>query len=182
MMFRVDDVSINTDLDKLEAQLDYLRGAFAGCEIMVAVSPLVFASQDGRCFPKWLNAFSDHTRAYSVERCGIPDLKRLEPCRYAAHGLVHVDHRLLHREAQELSIEASCALVDAAVFVPPFNKWNADTEAICEKRTICLVKYEDGWRSIEHEHRWRWPDCDKWYFHAHMTNLEDLKAWAENVR
>ena len=64
---------------------------------------------------------------------------------------MHVDHRLLHPAAQEMSIVTSCRLIGADVFIPPFNKWNEYTEEICADRQITLVKFEDGWRGCEHE-------------------------------
>lgn len=84
-----------------------------------------------------------------------------------SHGLFHIDHAKVSRDAQEMSILSSCRLLDTDIFVPPFNSFNADTEDICNKNGINLVTPKEGWRSIDcsdfeqtHElwymHSWRW--------------------------
>ncbi len=93
----------------------------------------------------------------------------------ASHGLIHVDHRLMGREAQELSIVASCSLVGAKIFVPPFNKWNRDTASVCDEHGIELVKFEDGWRHVRFNAFD--PSHDKYYLHTHDTTATWLREW-----
>ena len=178
--FRIDDCSVNTDLGSLGLKVRLLRERVPGCQFIFAISPLVYTMHDTatpeRVFPAHWKPRSDHRVFYDVNRCGLPDLRDLLATgdRLATHGLVHVDHRLLSREAQELSIVVSSRLANAYLFVPPFNYWNADTEAICCDYNLVLVKYEDGWQHLHHA---PWTANTRYYFHPHDTTLADLEAW-----
>lgn len=175
MIVRFDDVSTNTDMDNAEQLARFCQSM--GAEVMWAISPLVHDIPEGespeRVFPGMLKAFSDFRRFFGVTKMGVP--RAPDGTLLASHGLVHVDHRLLCYEAQELSILVSCSLVAAPVFVPPFNKWNEATEEICLENGINLVKFEDGWRSCEHNERS--PHQEKWYLHSRRWTLESFQAW-----
>lgn len=182
--FRFDDVSINTDWRELSNICSYLS-VQKGYKLILGVSPLVFKSNDGRVFPKILNAYSDHTEYYKVNGIGIEyelinSLKN-HGCdiKLAGHGLVHCDHRLMDYEAQELSIVSSCSLVGASIFIPPFNKWNKHTEKACDKHNIDLVKFEDGWLSMEYNNYD--PNHSLWYLHSREWTLETVKKWLNEV-
>ena len=60
-------------------------------------------------------------------------------------------------------------------FIPPFNKWNADTEDICDEHDIELVKSEDGWKCMEYN------DFDEnhgmWYLHAREFTFPEFEEW-----
>lgn len=182
MIFRIDDVSVNTDSAHLGAIIDTIRARLPESKIMIAVSPLVHDMSHApladreRAFPRVLSAMSDHRAFYKVDLADdyVCDFHADYIIR-ASHGLVHVDHRLLGREAQELSIVASCSLVDTKTFVPPFNKWNRDTESVCAEHGISLVKFEDDWRHV------RFNDFDpqheRYYLHTHDTTAEWLAGW-----
>jgi hypothetical protein len=171
---RFDDISANSDnnhaLDIVELLTDRLKKV----NFIWAISPLVSTDvkhpDSQRIFPSIFNAHSDHSVYYRVNHLGIPDVPN--PVIPAGHGLIHVDHRLLDYDAQEMSIVASCSLANATIFVPPFNKWNSITDSICQKHCISLVKFEDGWKSIEHE------PFDKshklWYLHANNYSSAQL--------
>lgn len=178
VIFRVDDISVNTNLAALLARLEFLRSHFPDAEFLLAISPLCVdmrtTGTPERLFPKDWTPRSDRRDFYRLNACGLPDLRGLPTHQRAAHGLIHVDHRLLSRDAQELSILVSCSLVGTATFIPPFNYWNADTAAICEAHAITLIRYEDGWRHLKHEPR---GTSDRMYFHCHDTTLADLEAW-----
>lgn len=171
--FRFDDISVNSDLKKVRLMTDHLL-TLRPVKIIYGISPLVVTSDDGRVFPSILNAFSDYRAFYTVNRCGIPNLN--DAIR-ASHGLIHVDHRLLTKEAQEMSILVSCNLIGANIFIPPFNKWNKDTENICEEYDIELIKFEDGWNSMEYNKFD--PDVPLWYLHSWRWTFEDFKKWFE---
>jgi hypothetical protein len=179
-IFRFDDICINTDMGKANEMARMLRKKFPNCEILFCISPLVHPMEDyadpvtrERIFPKIMNAYSDFRRFYQVDKCGCPDI--IPEVSRASHGLIHVDHRLLAKEAQEMSIMVSCSLSGSKVFVPPFNKWNKDTEDICEEHDITLVKFEDGWLCMEYN------DFDEthdlWYVHSREFTLNGFKKW-----
>lgn len=180
LVFRCDDVSVNTNLPSLLAKLEYLRSQFRDATVILAISPLVVdmraTAEPERLFPREWTPRSDRRDFYHVQRAGLPDLSGLGPHTRAAHGLVHVDHRLLDHSAKELSVLVSCALVDARIFVPPFNYWDADLATICADHHIELIRFEDGWRHVKHTPR---SQGTQFYFHPHDTTLADLQAWAE---
>jgi hypothetical protein len=178
-IFRFDDVCINADMFLIQAMTEYLYSNFPGCQVMYGISPLVHRMRTGdkvkdqRIFPEILNALSDYRNFFRVELAGIPDMDHRVI--RAGHGLIHVDHRLLSKEAQELSIIASCSLVGASHFIPPFNKWNDDTDKVCQENNIELVKFEAGWQSMEHN---RYQDHHPlWYLHAREWTLQSFKEW-----
>ena len=178
MTFRFDDVCINSDMKLHNQMTDYLFEKFSGCKIIWAISPLVRSNQkeEQRVFPCLWNACSDKQVHYHLDSFGIPEIPiSVYP---ATHGLVHIDHRLLGYEAQQLSIILSASLIkNVLFFVPPFNKWNSDTEKICEENKIELIKFEDGWLSMEHN---KFDDhSGKWYLHARQWTMETLKNWFE---
>lgn len=179
MTFRFDDVCINTDVELIHQMTDFLFEKFPECRIIWGVSPMVHQMEygdsvkDQRVFPEILNALSDHTHFYCVDKVGIPAIdERVTP---AGHGLIHVDHRLLSKDVQELSIVASCSLVKAKTFIPPFNKWNINTEEICDQWGIELIKFESGWLSMEHN---KYNSTHgRYYLHSREWTFEKFVAW-----
>jgi hypothetical protein len=181
---RIDDISLNTDGDKLLKIVELLDDLLPNTKIMLGVSPLIFTMDENdllkreRIFPSILNAFSDHRLYMKVNRAGVPDylqdLRTRKNLVIASHGLVHVDHRLLAYEAQELSIITSCSLVSSNIFVPPFNKWNSATQAICQEAQIDLIKFEDGWKHLMHNRFSRDEICN-FYFHTHDLGVEEFE-------
>jgi hypothetical protein len=173
MTFRFDDISRNTDEKTLYGITSHLLNK--GHDVIWAVSVLTHASEKdtGRVFPESIKALSDYREFYKVDRAEL--IETVLDVTYASHGLIHVDHRLLSREAQEMSILVSCSLSNAVMFVPPFNKWNEDTEEICKRNDIHLVKYEDGWKSCEHN---KFTDEQYlWYLHPQLWSVSSFKKW-----
>jgi len=179
---RFDDICINTDMKNAIEIAEYVKEL--GWNVIFCVSPLVNKSSDQRVYPKRYNAYSDYRIFYKMTDIGIPKFPSW--IKIASHGLVHVDHRLLSKEAQELSIITSCYLTAASLnisqskmmFVPPFNKWNRDTMEICKEHNIELIKFEDGWTCAEHEKYD--PYTDLWYIHSREWTLETFKKWMGN--
>ncbi len=179
MVFRFDDVCINANMELINDMTNFLFEKFPTCKVLWGVSPLVHDMSDTsgktseRIFPQILNAHSDHRLFFNVDFAGIPKLH--SKATMAGHGLIHVDHRLLTYEQQEMSIIISASLVKSKIFIPPFNKWNNDTDAICKEHGIELVKFEDGWLSMEHN---KFNSTHTlWYLHAREFKFEDFKNW-----
>lgn len=184
-IIRIDDISVNLNVQRLEKFLDKIRQVESGIKILLAVSPAVFdmPKRDSgddiiseRVFPSILNAHSDHKVFYKIEKLGIPtwlpDLVAKYNCILASHGLIHVDHRLLPFDAQEMSIVTSLSLINSEIFVPPFNKYNKDTVRVCEENEIDLIRWEDGWNHLGYQ-----PFSDdgrNYYVHLHDYPGEKL--------
>lgn len=181
MIFRIDDVSANTNDDHFIQIVEVIRAKFPEAVIIAAVSPLVHdmtkepERDRERAFPRKLSAMSDHRNLFRVQIMGMPMFERSDKFIVASHGLVHVDHRLLGLEAQEMSIVTSCSLLQTHIFVPPFNKWNGSTERICEEHGIVLVKFEGGWQHVKFNDFD--PKHEKYYLHTHDTTAEWLEKW-----
>jgi hypothetical protein len=177
-LFRFDDVSLNTDRFKLRSMIDFIQSRLSDVRIMLCISPAVHcleqkqeALERERAFPSELKVESDFRQFYLVNKFGLPEI--VYDCRVgkinlalASHGLIHVDHRLLKRSAQELSIVMSCSLVGTRIFVPPFHKWNEKTEAICQEHGINLHKFTpSAWRHLKY-HKFD-PFQPQYYLHTH---------------
>lgn len=179
-IFRFDDVCINADMELINKMTDYFFYKFPDCVVLWGVSPLLHDMsgekneiEKQRIFPKILNALSDYRNFFEVDIAGLPEFH--PKATLAAHGLVHVDHRLLPKEVQEMSILISSSLVKSKIFIPPFNKWNKDTEDICKEHKIELIKFEDGWLSMEHN---KFNESqDKWYLHAREFEYKKFEDW-----
>ncbi len=184
--FRFDDVSLNTNSDKLDKMVLYLRSNFKSgdLQIVMAVSPAVFDMREcektldrERTFPSIWHTESDHRVFYRMQCVGVPafiDVYRKQGVALAGHGMAHVDHRLLDRSAQEISILMSCSLLHCSTFVPPFHKWNKDTEAICDEHNIKLVKYDQSWRHLfYHPFDFR---TKNYYLHTHDFHYQGFTA------
>lgn len=184
-VIRVDDISINLDFKRLDKFLHIVKVKYPSVNILLAVSPMVFdmnlwePGHEGkreRVFPSILNAKSDHRVYFEVEKIGIPewlhDIVKKYNCQLATHGLIHVDHRMLSKELQEMSIIASSSLVKSKIFVPPFNKYNQDTFDVCKEFDIKIVRWEDGWIHLGY-HPFS-NDNNKYYVHLHDYPGEKL--------
>ena len=175
LTFRFDDICLNSDIFNATRKTIFLWETFPNCHVMWAISPLVQRKEvalEG-VYEPILKAHSDNTLLYRYDVMGIP-----EGIPYGvqviSHGLVHADHRLMSKGAQELSILTSTSLLNTNTFLPPFNHWNEDTEAICKKHNINLIKFEDGWRSLEHEQFNRLRT--KWYLHDRNMAYQDFRT------
>lgn len=182
-IFRFDDICINSDIDLANEISRLILENIPNAKIIYAISPLVSNLSDSlepdrqRVYPKIYNAFSDYRIFYNSDICGIPNNLH-QSAILASHGLVHVDHRLLDKPAQEMSILISCSLVKSKIFVPPFNKWNADTELICSENNIKLVKFEDGWKCAEYNDFSL--DHKLWYIHHREFSINSFKTWIKS--
>jgi len=180
MIVRMDDVSINTDMDNCNGLAETFRSLFPGCEIIYAISPMVFdiKSDDPveaqRVFPKILGAVSDIKEFFKVDKIGMPE-NIPDYVKKSNHGILHCDHRILSKGQQEISILAGCSLTRSKIFTPPFSKYNEDTINICYEHSIDLHRFSNGWRCVEHE---PWDKAvSLWYIHPRLWTVEKLKKY-----
>lgn len=179
-VIRFDDICTNCDLASLNQM-----GSFAsslGAKVIYCISPLLHDMSNAtgkdkqRIYPKIMNAYSDYRAFYKVDIASIPEVPDFVT--RASHGLIHVDHRLLEKSAQEMSILVSCSIAKSRIFVPPFNKWNGLTEQVCKENDIELIKFEDGWKCMEYN---SFDSNHKlWYIHHREMSIESFKKWFEN--
>lgn len=186
--FRFDDISVNTPGRELTQLCEVITHYAPDSRLLLAVSSIVFSaeqlgtSQATRVHPSRLTAMSALTPYYKGTCAGVPEYVGVKeilglPVQWAGHGLLHVDHRLLNHQAQEMSIVTSCALARGTYFVPPYNKWNAETERICFEHDLTLVKFEDGWNHVRHN-RWAPSGRRRYYLHTYdIEHPDQLAKW-----
>lgn len=175
MIFRIDDICGNTNILKLKILIELIPKEY---EVMLVFSPLYLEDPlSERVFPQIYKAYSDHRIFYKINKSICPIQYKDFSVIKASHGLIHVDHRLLGYEGQEMSILTASNIIGSDIFVPPFHKWNNDTETICKEHNIKLIKFEDGWKHAKYnlfnsKH-------DKWYMHTFDFSIEEFKKWVK---
>lgn len=167
--FRCDDVSPNTNMADLHQMYLFLKENF-NCEFWSVVSMFGRSSEDGSVYPGVPFKGQSRDFFYDVDRVNS---RLFYPGEVVSHGLVHADHSTLQFDAQEMSIMTSCNYLKTKTFVPPFNRYNETTEAVCRMNNIKLVKFQEGWRCLDRE------DFDPlhtlWYFHPWKFTFESFK-------
>jgi hypothetical protein len=171
MLFRFDDMCKNTDMRKATYMAEYLKNRFSGCEILFCISPIGNnVDKKENVFPLEYMPYSDPCIFYDVDYCYVPEFPKF--ISIANHGLIHVDHRLLSYGAQEMSILVAASLTKSNIFVPPFHHWNKDTEDICRKHGIDLIKYEDGWYNLKYSKFD--SSLNNWYLHSYEFTIDSF--------
>lgn len=181
--FRIDDVSANTNIDKLIEMIRIIKSVCIDNNILIALSPFVFQRGDERAFPPVFTAMSDVKIFLKPNTItNIQEIKRriaieeFTNITYANHGLVHADHRLLSKGAQEMSIVTGASICNSDRFVPPYNKYDKNTIKICKKHSINLIKFEDGWKHLKVEQFDPHISNNLYYFHTFDFTIDELKA------
>lgn len=198
-IIRFDDINSNTNFDKLHDIYEIIKTFDSDIEIMFGVSLLSFdltktymqetnrkEIDKERVFPPIFTALSDFRAFYKPDYIfdWEPILTRFRRGNFilASHGLIHVDHRLLTREVQEFDILISCSILKSQFFIPPYNKYDKHTEAICDENKIELIKFEDGWR---HACANKFCDSDhgifNYYLHPFDMTVDQFERWIRNL-
>ena len=176
-IFRIDDVTKNSDVQNLNGIVCAIREQDPLARIWLCVTLFSKKNEVGSVYPNppfkhrpsnWfyhVDDFSAHETLNNLLTWDFVDI--------CSHGLWHVDHSMISEELQRASILTSCTYLNTKTFVPPFNKWNDKTAKICADNDIELIRYEDGWKSLE------FNDYDevgkKWYFHAWKLRSAELR-------
>lgn len=177
VVFRIDDVSPNTDMHELAKQLGVLK-PYAST-ILLGVNLIAREASNGALYPDLPLRGQDRLYFYNADRMmrseQIAELRALPSVKLASHGLIHGDHSKFGKDAVEMSIITSCALLDTRVFIPPFNETSQVVKLVCEDNNIEIVgNCEDRiWKSLESEPFD--PNHKFWYYHPWRLNLDQLK-------
>lgn len=194
-IFRFDDISPNTNLIKLSHMTEFLIKNNLFDEIWYCISlfahdpeiqyhksePQKTDLEKERVFPNIFKAFNDYKNFFLVDKFfnEFINLKKQihKKVKLVSHGLFHIDHRLLTKEVQEVSIMVSCNFVNSFIFVPPFNKFDGNTENICDEQGIKLIKWEDDWLHLKHNKYDK--SHEKYYVHTFDLNEKEFYKWFE---
>lgn len=170
MIFRIDDVSPNTDLFALSEIQGEIMDRFPDAEIWNGFNVFGKSSLDGAVYPG--APFKDREMGFFYDVDSVRTIPHLIG-KTVSHGLLHADHSRLQYDAQEMSIVTSCKYIGTDIFIPPFNRYNEATEAVCRINGIKLVRIEDGWRNLDHNDFD--PSHSLWYFHPWRYTVKSFK-------
>ena len=170
IIFRCDDVSFNTNPQKLEWFYNFLKSRYPDCAFWSCVTLFAKRNTDGSVYPD--APFKDNPIEFFYNVDSVVS-KPKAPGMIVSHGLLHVDHSELSEETQEMSILTSCNYLKTSIFVPPFNRWNAATERVCLNNNISLIKFEEGWKSLEYNNFD--PKHKLWYFHPWSWTMGEFE-------
>lgn len=170
MIFRNDDVNFNTEKKHLSAIYGTIHDIFPNSEIWSGIT--LFAQHNTiKAIYGDLPLKTKETNWFYKNADSFMHDYRHPMYKVASHGLFHVDHSSISKDAQEMSILGSCSYLNSKIFVPPFNKFNQDTVDICFDNEITLDPH--GWRSLEYSPFD--PTHKKWYFHSWRFTPNQLK-------
>lgn len=175
-IFRNDDINPNSDIDQILGMYAVIRKYFPDARIISAVNLLAQTSQDGSAYAAIKPRDIDF---YALDRMMDQEsIDRLrEVSEIASHGMAHLDHRALHRDAQEFSIAGSCSLLRTKIFVPPFWRWNQHTIDICEAHGIEIPISQDWINLDDHPAR-----ADHAFFCLHSWKFPSVEAFEDCFR
>lgn len=170
LIFRNDDVNPNTNILKLTRMYDDIINEFPDCRIISGVTLFSRRGSKGSVYD--LIPFKDMGLDWLYKVDSVFSQVSRIPGEIASHGLFHVDHSKLSKDAQEMSILPSCNFLKTKKFIPPFNRFNNDTREICFKNNIEILSGPE-WKSFEfqkfeEDHRF-------WYFHSWRFTQEELR-------
>ena len=169
---RNDDVSASSDMKSISEMYDLIWEKFPDAIIWSGVS--VFSrGEGGSVYPELPLREKDIEWFYNADKVWIWIKKYGDKHKIISHGLYHLDHSQLSRDAQAMSIIGSCKYLKTDVFAAPYNKFNEDTVKICHDNNIHLVLGADEWKSLEFNKFS--PSHKRWYFHSWRYTLDRLK-------
>lgn len=175
--FRNDDVNPSTDKKALLSLYWQLTRRFPDCVILSGINIFGRENTEGSVYPGVPFKNKPASWFYKVDSLSCDKICWSRWHETASHGLLHLNHANLSKDAQELSIVTSCEMLNTRKFIAPFNAYNEDTKNICSEYGIELVQESAPWLSLEHNKFD--PNHKFWYFHSwRYTNerlLEELK-------
>ena len=171
LMIRDDDINAYSDLDTIRDVYTIIRKRFSKVRIISCVSLLAKTNGSGNVYPFSPVRGRPTKDLYGVDSVLNKTLTGLGEI--ASHGLLHIDHSKVSKDAQEMSILTSCNILNTKLFCAPFNGYNSDTLAICKENGIELITNKYKWLSLEfnkfnHNHR-------AWYFHSWRYDVPRIK-------
>lgn len=174
IIIRNDDVNPNTDYKELMEMYDIILKAVPNAEIWTVWSVINRKLATSNLYPDGDLPIKEKPLDYfyrTANQMGLP----LEGGRYGkicSHGMLHICHKDMPIELQEMSIVTSCFLLRTKVFVPPFSESDKNTEIVCNKFGIELVKREE-WMPLDYKDFD--PSHKKWYFHSWRYTPDKLR-------
>lgn len=170
LIIRNDDVSPSSNFDNIAKMYDVIRTKLPQAEIWSCVT-LMSKGQADSVYPDLPLKTKSLDYLYDVDKLWT---ERDNLGTIVSHGLLHVKHGELPKEAQRMSILTSCNFLRTNIFVPPFTNYNFTTMQICWENGIKLSTEADGWKSLETTPFN--PNHTKWFFHSWRFTPEKFEA------
>lgn len=176
--FRNDDVSANSI--GLNQFYDVIDTKFPDSTIYSCTTVFSKSSNDYKqsVYPALPLKNQEFNYFLDVDRCEYMGNIKFEfpNVQVVSHGLWHFDHTQVESQLMKASIVSSCKLLHTDIFVPPFNRWNAEMELVCAANNITMIKSDqEGWKSFEHNKFD--PEHKLWYFHSWRWTPQTLKEY-----
>jgi hypothetical protein len=176
-VFRDDDVNPSTNYGELALLYSAIKSVFPDATIISCVTLFSKYNSLGAVYSQVPFKNKPIPFFYDTDKFML-EYDYIVKENIASHGLYHVNHSKLSRDAQEMSILGSCKFLKTNLFCAPFNAFNSDTEDICSKNGIDLITKSYDWKSLEHEAFN--PAHKYWYFHSWRLTPAQLKLKLRN--
>lgn len=171
LIFRNDDVNPSTDLEALYDMYEVIARLFPESRIMSGITLFGKWNEKQAVYPDL--PLKDHPKEYFYNANRFLHRHHHVIGDIASHGLYHVKHSKLSKDAQEMSILGSCNFLNTKKFIAPFNDFNHHTQDICQANKIELVNNAMDWKSLEFNKFD--PNHKAWYFHSWRYSTKQLK-------
>lgn len=173
LYIRNDDVNPSTDLERLYELYECIGRLYPSCKIISGIT----------LFGKWNNKESVYpdlplktkTNKYLYDTNRIMHRYTHVIGEIASHGMFHVKHSTISKDAQEMSIVGSCRFLGTNKFIAPFNDYNEDTIDVCIDNNIELITKNYNWKSFEHNKFD--SNHEYWYFHSWKWSVKNLREY-----
>lgn len=173
MLIRNDDVSPSTDLDRLNDIYNCILQVIPEAKIISGVTLFGLYNVKEAVYPDLPLRTKDNKYLYKTNK--VMSRYAHIPGEIASHGMFHVKHSELYKDAQEMSIVGSCHFLNTNKFIAPFNDYNQDTIDICKSNDIELITKEYNWKSMEHN---QFDSSHKyWYLHSWKWQIKRLREY-----
>jgi len=173
MIIRNDDVSPSTDLDRLRDLYEVVKLALPEAKVISGVTLFGVMNSREAVYPHLPLKTKTHKYLYDTNRVLYKYAHVVGEI--ASHGMFHVKHSELSKDAQEMSIVGSCRFLATDSFIAPFNDYNQDTIDVCVENKIELLTKSHDWKSFEHN------DFDSshkyWYMHSWKWTVKSLREY-----
>lgn len=173
IIIRNDDISPSTDLERLYEIYECISRFIPHAKIISGITLFGVWNDREAVYPDLPLKTKTNKYLYNTNRL----MTRYSHVigEVASHGMFHVDHSKLSKDAQEMSIVGSCNFLKTDKFIAPFNAFNELTIDICVENKIELINKNYNWKCMEYN------QFDSthlyWYFHSWRFTLKSLREY-----
>lgn len=177
LLFRDDDISPSSNFGNVSKSYNVIKELFRDANIISCITLFSRYNQNGSVYAEIPFKDRETNWFYNVDKF-LLEYEYIIKDNIASHGLFHVNHAKISKDAQSMSILGSCRFLKTNKFCAPFNAFNDDTLAICAENNINPINRGMEWRSLEHNNFD--PSYPYWYFHSWRFTPEQLRKKLSN--